>query len=133
MLTRRFQKLKKRSKALSRKLLKKFFKKDTGKNNFLTCYKCNKLGHIKVEGPLLKNNQNKGKKVVKDEQNNDLSSLDSKMSNEKKTNIYLMVKDDLELIIIDNVSIENHSYKELKNFFEELYEKLEKLDINIFF
>lgn len=59
------------------------------------------------------------------------------------TNLYFTAKDDIKIIIIDNVSIEFpsheelknefHSHKELQNAFEDLYEKLEKLDIKYIF
>ncbi|KAG2669674.1 hypothetical protein I3760_14G043100 [Carya illinoinensis] len=65
MITRRIQRFLKKNRTPPRKSFKKFSKKDSGKNDTLICYKCNKPGHIKPDCPLLKKDQNKGKKAMK--------------------------------------------------------------------
>ena len=127
MITRRIQRFLKKNRTPPRKSFKKFSKKDSGKNDTLICYKCNKPGHIKPDCPLLKKDRNKGKKAMKATWDDDSSSSDSEASNEESANLCLMAKDDIEVTNLDN--IENPSYEELQNVLEEIYEEFEKLGI----
>ncbi|KAG2665985.1 hypothetical protein I3760_15G034000 [Carya illinoinensis] len=127
MITRRIQRFLKKNKTPPRKSFKKFSKKDSGKNDTLICYKCNKPGHIKPDCPLLKKDRNKGKKAMKATWDDDSSSSDSEASNGESANFCLMAKDDIEVTNLDN--IEDHSYEELQNILQEVYEEFEKLGI----
>ncbi|KAG2669880.1 hypothetical protein I3760_14G056800 [Carya illinoinensis] len=127
MITRRIQRFLKKNKTSPRKSFKKFFKKDSGKNDILICYKCKKSGHIKPDCPLLKKDRNKGKKAMKVIWDDDSSSSDSEASNGESTNVCLMAKDDIEVTNLDN--IEDLSCEELQNVLEDVYEEFEKLDI----
>lgn len=60
---------------------------------------------------------------------NDLSSLDNDKGNEEMKNLYLLAKDDIDVIILNKVLIKNPSYEKLYNVFEELYKEFEKLGI----
>ncbi|KAG2724995.1 hypothetical protein I3760_01G046200 [Carya illinoinensis] len=111
MITRRIQMFLKKNKTPPRKSFKKFFKKNSGKNDILIYYKCNKYGHIKPDRPLLKKDRNKGKKAIKATWDDDSSSLDSEASNGESANFCLMVKDDIEVTNLDN--IEDPSYEKL--------------------
>ncbi|KAG6660489.1 hypothetical protein CIPAW_03G110400 [Carya illinoinensis] len=90
MITRRIQRFLKKNRTSPRKSFKKFSKKDSGKNDTLICYKCNKPGHIKPDCPLLKKDRNKGKKAMKATWDDDSSSSDSEASNEESANLCLM-------------------------------------------
>ncbi|KAG6646230.1 hypothetical protein CIPAW_08G179300 [Carya illinoinensis] len=127
MITRKIQRFLKKNKTPPRKSFKKFSKKDSGKNDTLICYKCNKSGHIKPDCSLLKKYRNKGKKVMKTTWDDDSSSSDSEASNGESANLCLMAKNDIEVTNLDN--IENPSYEELQNVLEEIYEEFEKLGI----
>ncbi|KAG2725726.1 hypothetical protein I3760_01G079900 [Carya illinoinensis] len=111
MITRRIQRFLKKNKTPPRKSFKKFSKKDSGKNDTLICYKCNKPGYIKSDCPLLKKDRNKGKKVMKATWDDDSSSSTSEASNGESANFCLMAKDDIEVTNFDN--IEDPSYKKL--------------------
>ncbi|KAG2694262.1 hypothetical protein I3760_08G134000 [Carya illinoinensis] len=111
MITRRIQRFLKKNKTLLRKSFKKFFKKDSSKNDTLIYYKCNKPGHIKPDCPMLKKDRNKGKKAMKATWDDDSSSSDSEASNRKSANLCLMAKDDIKVTNLDN--IEDFSDEEL--------------------
>ncbi|KAG6649492.1 hypothetical protein CIPAW_07G216000 [Carya illinoinensis] len=86
----------KKNKTRPKKSFKKFSKKDSGKNDTLICYKCNKPGHIKSDCRLLKKDRNRGKKAMKATWDDDSSSSDSETSNGESANLCLMAKDDIE-------------------------------------
>lgn len=89
------------------------------KNRDLICFKCKKLGHIRYNFPLYKNEAKKEKKKAMVATSNDSKDDSTKEQNEKE--MTFMTIDEL-----DEVN-SNLSYEDLQEAFNEFYGDLEKL------
>ena len=90
----------------------------------LVCFKCKKLGHIKYDCPLYKNEAKRRKKKVIMATWSESEDQSSEEENEKEmANMCSMAIDEL-----DEVN-SNLSDEDIHDAFEELYEDFEKLDL----